>query len=621
MSNLCKISKKLSILAIFFHKKKEIGVVAGIYIIREAIFMARIPQEKIDEIRAAVNIVDIIKDYVDLTPHGKNYFGICPFHADHSPSMSVSFEKQLFKCFSCNMAGNVFKFVSEIENISYMEAVQKIGNKVGIFVEGQFQNTSTTEHQKEYDLMDLTSRYFENNLSTDKGVLAREYLDQRGLHEEMRSTFGIGLALENNSLYEFLKKKKFKENDLLELGLIRQNGLEYQDVCIIFPIHNADGRVIGFTGRVYEKDRSPKYLNSQETKIFKKGMILFNYHRARNEAKKAKKMILVEGNMDAIRMYASGFKNTVATMGTALTKEQIYLLQKLRIPILLMFDNDDAGAMATMNNGSLLEEAGVPIEVVRLSGEKDPDEYILKNGVEAMQDNLNHPLSFLEFKLQFLKQNKNLKDTENLVEYLQNVLKSLKQEDRLTIDITLNRLAKEYDIPYETLKKELDDVVVEKKEEIVPKVTEKKRKSSYKKSVEHILYYMMNDEKYIKMYQNRLGYFKEELYRGIANEILYYYEKHKHMVLADFLNYVEESPLKNEIYEVIGGIVDDVLDETIMEDYLLIIQEANYLDKIKKIKDQMKASNDVHEKEMLGLEQVEITQKLQEIRNGRSVKE
>ncbi len=586
--------------------------------------MARLSPEIMDEIRQKADIVEIVKEYVNLEPHGKNYFGICPFHDDHTPSMSVSRERQMFNCFTCHTAGNVFKFVSEIENISYLDAVIKVGEKVGVHANIDSSQYKVQEkHEKEFSIMRLAQNFFVNYLNTEKGEKAREYLSERGLNEEMRKTFDIGLAGTQNSLHDFFQKKKISDSELFSLGLVNEYGLEYKDVFIdriIFPIHDAEGNTVGFTGRVYEGEKGPKYLNSKETEIFTKGKVLFNYHRAKEAARKTKKLILVEGNMDAIRMYASGIENTVALMGTALTSDQISLMKRLRVPVVLMFDNDNAGEMATMTNGTILENAGVELEVVRLSGEKDPDEYILKNGVEAMQENINHAISFLDFKLLHLKQNKNLKDTKELSEYVMNVLESLKGSDAITIDITLNKLANEYQLSYDVLKNELEKKI-EVRAPVEPVVVLKeKRKSRYEISAAHILYYMMNDSKYIKMYKNKLGFFKEETYRGIANEIEYYYEKNKTIELADFLNYAEVSPLKDEIYKVVSSIKEEDLLETSMEDYMNNIKEDAWQEKIKMLKQQMKDTIDMQEKERIAIELTEFMKKIQEIRKERSVK-
>ena len=584
--------------------------------------MPKIAAEEVARIREEADIVEIIGDYIPLTQKGKNFFGICPFHQDHSPSMSVSREKQMFKCFSCGAAGNVFKFVSDYENISYVEAIEKVAAKVGISIKISDTYKPKEKFSKEYEIMALATNFYQNNLNTEAGLPAKKYLIDRGLTDEMIKEFNIGLSFSNNQLRDFLTKKNISNEELLKVGLVNQKDLEYHDVFsdrILFPIHDEKGNVVAFTGRVYEKDRTPKYLNSKETIIFKKGNILFNLHRAKNAIRLEKRLIIVEGNMDAIRMYASGFKNTVALMGTSLTKEQIALISKQHVKVLLMFDNDEAGSLATMTNGRLLENAGIQVEVVRLSGQKDPDEYILKNGKEKMSDVLKHPMSFIEFQYENLKENKNLNDTENLREYVKNDLDSLKGADAITIDITLHKLAEEYNLTYEVLKSELQ--TEEKPLEISLPPSKENRKSRYEKSAEHILYYMMNSQRYIKIYQAKLGYFKDEGYRKIANEILYYAEENNKIELADFLTYAELSPLKNEIYAVIKSIKDVELDDTSFMDYIRNIKEIMWEEEVKKIKAEQKQVQDINEKEKLGQKIVDLMIKIQEIKKERSVKE
>lgn len=584
--------------------------------------MPRISENVINEIRAQADIVDIIKEYIPLTPKGKNYFGVCPFHQDHSPSMSVSKEKQMFKCFSCGAAGNVFKFVSDYENISFIEAVAKVASKVGIPLTITGDYKPKEKFQKEYDVMNLATLFFQNNLNTSLGTKAKEYLSKRGLNEEMVKVFDIGLALDKNTLYQFLNKKKIAPEDMVSLGLVNQSGLTYHDVFvnrIIFPIHDASSHVVGFTGRVYDGDYTPKYLNSKETSIFRKGNILFNYHRARDAIRTQKKVIMVEGNMDAIRMYVSGLQNTIALMGTSLTTEQVVLLQKLRVPVLLMFDNDEAGKTATMKNGQILIDAGITVEVVRLHGAKDPDEYILSNGIQAMKDNIEHPLSYLEFKYNALKENKNLEDTEELSLYVKGVLASLEHADEITIDITLNKLVQEFHLSYDILKSQLDTKKVEPVKQVPVKEKKVTKKSKYDLCAELILYYMMNDLKYVKMYQTKLGYFKSSVYRGIANEIIYYVEKNKTIELADFLSYAETSPLKEDIYRILESIKTPEIVETSMEDYIFNIKECTWEEEIKKLKVEMKQTSDIHEKENLAKKIVDFNKKIQEMLEERSV--
>lgn len=583
--------------------------------------MAKISPEEIAHIREQADIVEIIGDYIPLTMRGKNYFGVCPFHQDHSPSMSVSREKQMYKCFSCGAAGNVFKFVSEYENISFIEAVAKVAAKIGISLNISASYKPVSKFAKEYEIMNLATLFYQNNLNTEFGLTAREYLHDRGITDEMIQEFQIGLSFQGNQLRDFLEKKGILKTKMLELGLVNQKNQEYNDVFnerILFPIQDASGQVVAYTGRVYEKDKIPKYLNSRETFLFRKGNILFNYHRAKEAIRLLKNVVLVEGNMDAIRMYVCGFKNTIALMGTSMTKEQIELLKKLHVPVTLMFDNDEAGKLATITNGNLLKNAGVEVLVIRLTNEKDPDEYILKRGVEVMQDTLKHPVSYLEFLYEALKENKNLTDATALASYVKSVLASLENADPITVDVVLNKLVQEFNLSYEVLKSELKEPKTTETIEVKPIV--KAKKNRYQISVEHLLYAMMNDVKYIKMYQSKLGYFKEENYRKIANEIIYYAENKKEMSFADFLTYVELSPLKQEMNTIITSIKDDKIDDTSIADYIYNIKQIMWEDEVQKLKQEQKKLSDMNEKERIGNKIVELMKKIQEMKIERSVK-
>lgn len=583
--------------------------------------MAKISPEEIAHIREQADIVEIIGDYIPLTMRGKNYFGVCPFHQDHSPSMSVSREKQMYKCFSCGAAGNVFKFVSEYENISFIEAVAKVAAKIGISLNISASYKPVSKFAKEYEIMNLATLFYQNNLNTEFGLTAREYLHDRGITDDMIQEFQIGLSFQGNQLRDFLEKKGILKTKMLELGLVNQKNQEYNDVFnerILFPIQDASGQVVAYTGRVYEKDKIPKYLNSRETFLFRKGNILFNYHRAKEAIRLLKNVVLVEGNMDAIRMYVCGFKNTIALMGTSMTKEQIELLKKLHVPVTLMFDNDEAGKLATITNGNLLKNAGVEVLVIRLTNEKDPDEYILKRGVEVMQDTLKHPVSYLEFLYEALKENKDLTDATALASYVKSVLASLENADPITVDVVLNKLVQEFNLSYEVLKSELKEPKTTETIEVKPIV--KAKKNRYQISVEHLLYAMMNDVKYIKMYQSKLGYFKEENYRKIANEIIYYAENKKEMSFADFLTYVELSPLKQEMNTIITSIKDDEIDDTSIADYIYNIKQIMWEDEVQKLKQEQKKLSDMNEKERIGNKIVELMKKIQEMKIERSVK-
>ena len=475
--------------------------------------MAFIAQDEINRIRSSASIVDVISSYIPLTQKGKNYFGVCPFHEDHSPSMSVSEEKQIYKCFSCGATGNVFTFVENYLNLSFAESVELIANKVGISLSSPIQKKKETKFKEEYDLMDFALKLYQNNLNTEEGKKAVAYLNKRGLLEDTIKDFSIGLSLDKNMLYTSLSKKEYSDKMLEDVGLINKRENDVYDVFqnrIMFPIHNLDGQVVGFTARCYLKEETPKYLNTKETYIFKKGNILFNYHRAKDAIRLLKEVVIVEGNMDAIRLYSVGIKNVIALMGTSLTKEQIEAIKKLRCKVVLMLDNDNAGETATLAVGNLLEENKIPFGVVRLSGEKDPDAYILQNGREAMEENIKNAISFVDFKLNYFKKNKNLNEASDLAEYIKAVIDGLKNtKDAILKEVTLQKLAKDYNISYAVLKEQLGEKEIEGKAKEKPKGVkeEKEKQSSYDKECSKILDYMMNAKEFVKLYQTKLGIF------------------------------------------------------------------------------------------------------------------
>ncbi len=563
--------------------------------------MALIAQEEINRIRSSASIVDVISSYIPLTQKGKNYFGVCPFHEDHSPSMSVSEEKQIYKCFSCGATGNVFTFVENYLNISFIEAVELIANKLGISISTTMIKKKETKFKEEYDLMNFVLKFYQNNLNTQEGEKAIAYLKKRGLLEDTIKDFSIGLSLDKNMLYTILKKKNYQEKMLEDLGLVNCGKNELYDVFqnrIMFPIHNLDGQVVGFTARCYLKEETPKYLNTKETYIFKKGNILFNYHRAKEAIRLLKEVIVVEGNMDAIRLYSNGIKNVIALMGTSLTKEQIEALKKLRCKIVLMLDNDNAGETATLAIGNLLEENNIPFTIVRLSGEKDPDEYIIKNGRDAMLENIKNAISFVDFKLNYFKKNKNLNEASDLAEYIKAVIDGLKTtNDAILKEVTLQKLAKDYNISYAVLKEQLGEKEGEAKYQKEKKELKKEiKQSSYDKVCSKILYYMMNAKEFIKLYQTKLGVFPTKEHRVIANEIVYYLENHKTINLADFISYAENTNLKSEIMAIISNEKDTIVSEEGMLELLSILKKKMKKEEIKILKEEIKNEYDVKKK-------------------------
>lgn len=561
--------------------------------------MAGISNEEITEIRKKADIVEVIGSYINLAPQGKNYFGICPFHNDHSPSLSVSREKQIYKCFTCLASGNVFTFVQNYENISFIEAVKKVADKINYKLD--IKDKIVNKNSKYYELMDLSNKIFVNNLNSNLGLKAKEYLiNERHLSEEAIKEFNIGLALNDNNLNKLLSSKGYSDKDIIEMSLANKTDNGLLDMFrnrITFPICNHEGKIIAYSARIYQNEDTSKYINSKESVIFKKGYTFYNYDKCRLEALKIKSVILVEGQMDAIRVYTSGFKNVIASMGTAITSNHISLLKKLNAKVILMMDNDNAGEKSTILNGEELIKNNIEVSVVRLTGEKDPDSFILKNGADAFRDALKGEISFFDFKLRYLKKDKNLNKADELAEYINKIIDELnKSDDDILKSVTINKIAEDYNIDKKILEGKLvkitpriDSVVVKRKR---PKLNQ------YYQAAEAILYLMMNDPKFIRKYKIELNYFPEEKYKLIANDILAYKEINGEFDIADFMTYINDLEYKEDIYRILNDYQDKILPEE-FDNFVAIINNWIRESKIDKLKEQLKNETDVKKQEEL----------------------
>ena len=577
--------------------------------------MALFSNEEINNIRAHADIVNIIGSYIPLTQKGRNYLGVCPFHDDHSPSMSVSSEKQIYKCFACGAAGNVFTFVQDYENVSFAEAVSIVAAKCGMEVSFDPTKSDVVDNfAEEHKIMELSQKFFANNLKTSFGKEAVKYLNERGLSEDIIKEFGIGLSLDtNDSLLQVLTKKGYKTDQLEELGLVNNSSGDYYDMFtkrITFPLWDKDGHIIGFSARVYRGEKNvSKYMNSRENKIFHKGDTLYNYHNAKDIAKREKEIIVVEGFMDAIRLSSVGIKNVVALCGTAMTKEQVTLLKKLRCKVILCLDNDNAGLIATVSNGDELVKENIETYVIRLTGEKDPDEYIIANGADAFLENVKKPLTYFDFKLDYFKNNKDLNKVEDLSQYVNEVLKTLSTVgDSILREVTLNKISKDYGLSLDVLKSRLEKfepVVIKERQEEVKEA--KVKKDSYMIGSERILYYMMNGEEYIEKYQTKLGFFSDPLYREIANEIVYYYEANKEITVADFITYVsDKDTIRGKVMEIVNESINDDLSIEAMDEYIGAVLKVAKKNEIKRLKDLMKKELDQDKKMKIAAQIMEL---------------
>ena len=428
----------------------------------------------INEVRQKVDIVDIVSEYIPLVQKGKNFFGVCPFHDDTNPSMSVSREKQIYRCFSCGASGNVYNFLMDYNHIDFKEALHILGEKAGIDIGGVSVSKTPNKYDRFYEIYDIANKYYQNNINTKAGTKAKKYLEKRRIDEELIKEFGIGLSLDSmDSLTKILTQKDYNLKELEAIGLVSNNHDLFIN-RITFPLYDPSGHIVGFSARIYDGSSQNKYLNTKETIIFKKGNCLYNYHIAREYARKIKYLIIVEGFMDVIRLSSIGYKNVVALMGTALTDDQISLIKKLSNNIYLSLDGDNPGRNAALSNGELLTKAGLNVKVITLpnvDGEHDPDEYIIKYGKDRFDGLLESAINYSDYKINSLKNGVNFSSDLELSNYINSVIvEASKIDDEIRREIILKKLANEVNISYNTLEKRLNEYlefrkVTNKKEE------------------------------------------------------------------------------------------------------------------------------------------------------------
>lgn len=571
--------------------------------------MAYVDNEELNDIRSKANIVDIISSYgIEVIKKGKDYVCVCPFHNDHSPSMSISVSRQIYKCFACGEGGNVFTFVQNYEKVSFVEAVKIVAEKIDYHLKNDISVQRVDKHKKEHDILNLATMFFQNNLNTSSGIEAKKYLKERKIDEKIINDFQIGLALDGkDDLFKLLHSKGYSADLLESLGLVTIVNDQVYDFFkgrVVFPILDIEGNVVGFSARIYrgEKDTS-KYVNTKETLIFTKGNNLFNYYKARGPSKKEKQIIIVEGQMDAIRVFSSGLENVVALGGTALTQNQINLIKRLNVKVILCLDGDGAGEKATLVNGDLLTKNDINVQVVRLSDYKDPDEYIINKGIDAFKDNINNAIDYIDFKIKAQKKEINTNNTEELATYINKIIVDVSNiKDPILKEVTLNKISTEYNISLDILKNKLDSLNKEEKiarEIFVSDKKEVKKLNGIDIAIRKILFYMMNDIKYIRLYQNKIGFFEDKLYRDIANEIVYYSEKNQTINVADFISYIQTNEkLGKVVFEIIDA-NDSELNELEFINYIKVLNQKSSELRIKKIKEQIKLELDIDKKKKL----------------------
>lgn len=437
----------------------------------------RYSDEIIEEIRNRNDIVDVISQYVVLKKHGRNYFGLCPFHKEKSPSFSVSPDRQIFHCFGCGVGGNVFHFLSKIENMTFPEVIETLAEKSGVELPVDSSNLDDKQaylKSKVYEINKCAAEFYHENLYSENAKPAQEYVKKRKLDNNTLKNFLIGYSANFDELYKLLKSKGFTEEEILASGLVNKNDkgqfIDRFRKRLMFPIQDVRGRVIAFGGRTLlnEPERKkleetgrkiPKYINSSEGIVYSKGRHLFGLNVARKFEGKMKRIIIVEGYMDAISLHQRGIHNAVASLGTAMTEAQGRLLRQNSEQVIISYDSDSAGQSATLRGLDILQSLGCDVRVLQMdhSMAKDPDEFVIKYGPERFQKLVEKSISLVEFKVKMLSNDLDLQNANDKIKFLKEIAKVLSRIDNeIEKEVYADKISSEYQVSKEAIYAEIN---------------------------------------------------------------------------------------------------------------------------------------------------------------------
>ena len=539
--------------------------------------MIRYSDELIDEIKNNNDIVDVISQYVHLKRSGRNYFGLCPFHNEKSPSFAVSPDKQIFHCFGCGVGGNVIHFISKIEGINFRESIELLAERANIVLpklENVGDNKTQELKEKIYQINKETAYFYHENLYKPTAKMAQEYVKKRKLNNSTLKEFLIGYSGNFNELYNFLKSKGFSDEAIFASDLVNKNDRgQYIDRFrhrLMFPIQDVRGRIIAFGGIVLD-DSKPKYINSPENLVYSKGRHLFGLYNAKKHD--TKKILIVEGYMDVISLHQRGITNVVASLGTAMTEAQGRLLRRSSEQIVLGYDADGAGQEAIIRGLEILRNLGCDVRVLQISGAKDPDEYVTKYGPERLVKCIDDAISLVEFKVRVLKKNLNIENTSDKIKFLNEIAKILaKVENSMEQEIYIEKISKDYDISKDALYYEIKKIlypknanskVLEKRniQYNIPKKEDTKiSESRLKRENTIIAMLLMSNVNVYSKIKNKIKPedFKLEKNKKILEKVYGEYEKGI-TEIYDVLNLFEEEDIINHITEIMAkdyGITD-----------------------------------------------------------------
>lgn len=592
----------------------------------------RYSDEIIEEVKQSNDIVEVISQYVHLKRSGRNFFGLCPFHNEKSPSFSVSPDKQIFHCFGCGVGGNVITFIGKIEGIGFKESIEALAERANIqlpTIENNVDSKKEELKSKVYKINTFAAEYYHKRLYQKEAKSAQEYIKKRKINNETLESFKIGYSGNFDELYQALKKEGFKDPEILESGLVNKNDrgmyIDRYRNRLMIPILDERNRVIAFGGRVLD-DSKPKYINSPENIVYSKGRHLFGL----NVAKKGdtKKLLIVEGYMDAISLHQRGITNVVAALGTALTPQQGWLLRKNAEQVILGFDSDGAGQTAIMRAMEVMQNMGCDIRVLQLEDAKDPDEFVVKFGAARLQKLLDNAISLIEFKVKVLKQGLNLENASDKIKFLNEIAKLIsKIENTMEREIYIEKISKGYNISKEaifgqvnklqyannktTKTLEKDKVAIVHRE----KRDNKNISTEIIKRENTIISILINNPESYKIIKEyiKIEDFKYEINKKIIEEIYLELDK-ENTNLSVVLNHIEDEELQSHLTEIMAedyGITDN---QKAIEDILQKYERERLEEKRDSLLEQIKSEQDTKRKKELSKELNDIILQLVKIR-------
>ena len=582
--------------------------------------MVRYSDELIEEIRSSNDIVDVISKYVTLKRSGRNFFGLCPFHKEKSPSFAVSPDKQIFHCFGCGAGGNVIHFISKIEGLDFKDTLELLANRVNIelpTLDNLEDDKTARLKSKVYEINKIAAEFYHENLYKPASKTAQEYIKKRKLDNRTLKAFLIGYAGNFNELYLLLKQKGYTEEEMLASSLVKrtENG-GYMDSFrkrLMFPIQDVRERVIAFGGRVLD-DSKPKYINSPENIVYSKGRNLFGL----NVAKKHDtiKIIIVEGYMDAISLYQRGITNVVASLGTAMTEAQGRLLRRYSEQVILGYDADGAGQAAILRGMEILQNLGCDIRVLQIEGAKDPDEYVLKYGPERFQKCVDNAISLVEFKVKVLLKELNIENTNDKIKFLNEIAKILaKVTNQMEREIYVDKIAKEYKISKEAIYAEVNKLMYKdnqgsKKLEkrVVTMVPKEEKENSVSEAVlkrENLVIYLLINE-YSKCYEKiknliTLNYIQDDTNKQIQKKMYEEFEKGNSNT-SQLLDWFQDEKIISHITEIMAGDFEITDVNKAIDDLISIYEKEKLISRRNEILKKLESVSEAGSEEVKELE-------------------